>query len=544
MDESDETCPDAVLRRVKCYGRSFLCLPKFSDLQPRFDHFRFFDTQKDDVVLEYSDQDDRYDPDDPDDLDDLDDQFEDPHECLATASNRAHTSLVEKNNNPHDAVQLPLVVARGLPSASQKCFQCGDRCAWAAQTPYDVFSVGFVVGGGAHGIDCVVKMAKLLQCGDRAAVLERTSVCKAPACLISQGMLSVETYSAWLQSATQRPQLMRGTNRASQTSVIVNNMMLLRVLAQTPPCGNGGPILTTAQVTGLFEHIVGDSQYILEREKKFIATAAAVAENQEAFGYRFNDAQRLVDRMARLPRNYALNVLLPLLLDTGLNEFRWKAKLNLLLDIACPKAPDALFAIMCDINSEAQGRPQTGGRLDHVLRHGQDGSVFTADGFKAGLVRAVAKSPSYTLGVVDGSPTLSSVGGKNAANGQQLLKIVSGKSAVARAQGVATAPTCGRIQRNSQVHPQKRYVGVFLAEGLKIEEAEKRVALFLEFHPTGNEVGFEQLRDGSGLSRPCHALRPIVTAPKTLLKNQNSARKRLSSTVLEIVPVVTKKPRF
>ena len=311
-------------------------------------------------------------------------------------------------------------------------------------------------------------------------------------------------------------------------------------------------------MSALFEYVVLNSQQIQENEKRFIATAMAVAENPHLFPFQFGDRQSMVDRMARIPRNYALNVLLPHLLDTELDAFRWSAKGKRLLDTSCPKSSDALWAIMCDMNSEANGRQREHGRLVHRLAASSEEkeAVFTAAGFEKALARAVKASPKYTLTFASGGPTLSSVGGKRGTDKREprykahaLLRILSASerhgSTVAR--GTVAAPTCGSRQLDSGVHTHARYVSIFLAEGLVLEEAIDRVALFVDRHPAGNEVGKERLRKGKPGSKACHALRPL-SAPLAFGYSAASAptraaRMRLDPTYSCLVPVASKRAR-
>lgn len=320
-----------------------------------------------------------------------------------------------------------------------------------------------------------------------------------------------------------------------------------------------GSALTKGKVKALFEYVVLNSQQVQENEKRFISTTMAIVENPKLFPFVFPQPQILVDRVARLPRNYALNVVLPHIVDTNLDEFRWQAKFKRVLETACPKAADAIFAAMCDINSECNGRERENGRLVHRLGHSASAecrAVFTPSGFKAALEKAVAATPEYTLSYAGGSLSLSSVGGKVAVGknapkhkGHELLRILSGsgRSVAASARGVAAAPTCGSRQADSGVHTHERYLSVFLAEGLSYNEALDRTAIFVQKHKAGNVVGKEKLSKGKMAAKACHALRPL-SDPIAFGYDARSAptltsRTRLNNKFAEILPVKPKKPR-
>lgn len=532
-----------MLLRVTCRGKTFLDHREAVVEDPEIDDYAHFATPRARCEISYEAELSGGEGGAADDPGDADEHGSAPEYAPTFGSKNAlaHASCVV----PH--VQAPAVVARGSPPSGFTCACCGKGAGYTLQMPWNAFATAYRVHGGAHAVACVVAMGSMLAQGATRAALKRLAVCKHVNCLMAMDMLDAAEHGAWIASEKQRPQAERGTARKNQSSSFRKNVDLLRYLyTQTPP------ILTGRQVSALFEYVVLNSQQIQENEKRFIATAMAVAENPHLFPFQFGDRQSMVDRMARIPRNYALSVILPHILDTELDAFRWSAKGKRLLETASPKSSDALWAIMCDTNSEANGRQREGGRLVHRLASSSEekGAVFTAAGFKRALARAVKASPKYTLTFSSGGPTLSSVGGRRAAGKRaprykvhELLRILSGSerhgSTVAR--GAIAAPTCGSRQSDSNAHTHERYVAVFLAEGLTLAEATDRAAIFVDRHPVGNAVGKERLRKGKAGSKACHALRPL-SAPLAFGYSATSAptrgaRMRLDPAYSNLVPV-------
>ena len=546
MTEPPDEAP-LVLLRVTCRGKTFLDHRNANVSDPEIDEYGQFTEPRASCDIAYEAELSDGGGDDDDDAEGEAAWMTDLRPGVGTK--RTTTSI------PTGAVgdvTAPPVVARGSPPSGFLCACCGKGTGYTLQTPWNVFATAYRVHGGAHAVACVVAMGSMLEQGATRAAIKRLAVCKDVNCLMAMDMLDAAEHGAWVASEKQRPQAERGTARKSQSSSFRKNVDLLRYLyIQTPP------ILTGGQVTALFEYVVLNSQQIQENEKRFIATAMAVAENPHLFPYAFPSPQRLVDRMARIPRNYALNVILPHILDTELNAFRWSAKGKRVLETASPKSSDALWAIMCDINSEANGRERENGRLVHrlVSPTPNTAAVFTAVGFKKALSQAIAASPKYTLSFSSGGPTLSSVGGKHGAGKgaprykvHELLRILSGSerggSVIAR--GAVAAPTCGSRQSDSGVHTHERYVAVFLAENLSMEEATDRAAIFVDRHPVGNSVGKERLGNGKPGSKACHALRalsaPVSFGYSAASAPTRGARMRLNRNFACLQPV-KKKPR-
>ena len=55
-------------------------------------------------------------------------------------------------------------------------------------------------------------------------------------------------------------------------------------------------------------------------------------------------------------------------------------------------------------------------------------------------------------------------------------------------------------------------------------EAAKRVAIFINEHPSGNKVGFEKLRKGSPFSKACATIRPPEVVRPLVTEQRNSTR--------------------
>jgi len=483
-------------------------------------------------------------------------------EYRPTYSDTKHSTATNKRHAPSATragaeVQAPAVVARGSPPSNFSCACCGKGSGHTLQLPWNVFQTAYRRHGEAHAIGCLVAMGTMLERKQTAEVLKRVTVCKEVKCMIAMDMRDANDHAQWLETVKQRPQAELGTPRKGQSVAFRKNIELLRCLFDQT-----NPVLSAAQVTALFEYVVLNSQQVQENEKRFIATAMAIVENPVHFPFVFPQPQLLVDRIARLPRNYALNVVLPHILDTELDRFRWNAKFKRVLETAAPKASDAIFAAMCDINSEANGREREDGRLVHRLtQEASDAcrAVFTTDGFQDALALAVKASPKYTLNYAGGSLAMNSVGGrhglgKGAPRYQQyeLLRILAGSEhkGVAVGRGAASAPTCGSRQADSGVHTHERYVAVFLAEGLCHDEAVDRAAIFVEHHKAGNLVGKEKLGKGQERAKACHALRPL-SKPVAFKYSARSApthlaQLRLGGALTELTPLtpLRKKPRF
>ena len=537
-----EPCAEAplVLLRVTCRGRTFLD-PRDAVVQdPEIDEYAHFAAPRARCDISYEAE--------------LSDGGDDDESEEGLAPEYAPTFGTKKSSAPATSsvsdVTAPPVVARGSPPSGFTCACCGKGTGYTLQTPWNAFATAYRVHGGAHAVACVVAMGSMLAQGATRAALKRLAVCKDVNCLMAMDMLDAAEHGAWIASEKQRPQAERSTARKNQSSSFRKNVDLLRYLyTQTPP------ILTGGQASALFEYVVLNSQQIQENEKRFIATAMAVAENPHLFPFQFGDRQAMVDRMSRIPRNYALNVILPHILDTELNAFRWSAKGKRVLETASPKSSDSLWAIMCDMNSEVNGRQREDGRLVHRLAASSEekDAVFTAVGFKKALAKAVKASPKYTLTFSAGGPTLSSVGGKHGAGKRaprykvhELLRILSGSerhgSTVAR--GAVAAPTGGSRQSDSGVHTHGRYVAVVLAEGLTLEEAIDRAAIFVDRHPVGNVVGKERLGKEKPGSKACHALRPLgpplAFGYSAKSAPTRGARMRLDPAYSSLVPVAKK----
>lgn len=438
-------------------------------------------------------------------------------------SERKHSTATDKRHAHHTTqpgadVQPPAVVARGMPPSNFTCANCGEGSGFTLQLPWNVFATAYRSRGPAHAIECVCAMSTMLERKQMTAVLKRVTVCKNVACMIAMDMRDANEYAQWLQT-DQRPQAELGTPRKGQSASFRKNIDLLRCMYRNERGGQRA--LSASQVKALFEYVVLNSQQVQENEKRFIATAMAIVDNPKLFPFVFSQPQVLVDRIARLPRNYALNVILPHILNTDLDDFRWHSKYKRVLETAAPKASDCIFAAMSDINSENNGREREGGRLVHRLAPGASDAcraVFTPDGFKAALSLAIKASPEYPLSYAGGSLAMNSVGGKNglgkdAPRYQQyeLLRILAGseRKGSAVGKGAVAAPTCGSRQADSGVHTHERYVAVFLAEGLSLAEALDRTAIFVQRYKAGNLVGKEKLGKGQQKAKACHALRPL-----------------------------------
>lgn len=471
----------------------------------------------------------------------------------STATNNRHAHHASQ---PGAEVQAPAVVARGSPPTSFTCACCGKGSGYTLQLPWNVFQTAYRRHGEAHAVNCIVAMGTMLERKQTTEVLKRVTVCKDVKCMIAMDMRDANDHAQWLETANQRPQAELGTPRKGQSAAFRKNIELLRCMFDQPT-----PALSPAMVTALFEYVVLNSQQVQENEKRFIATAMAIVENPVHFPFVFPQPQVLVDRIARLPRNYAVNVVLPHVLDKSLGSFRWKAKFKRVLETSAPKASDAIFAAMCDMNSEANGREREDGRLVHRLT--QDASaachaVFTPGGFQAALALAVQASPQYTLSYAAGSLAMNSVGGKRGLGrgapryqAHELLRILAGseRKGTATARGAASAPTCGSRQADSGVHTHERYVGVFLAEGLTHAEAVDRAAIFVQHHKAGNLVGKEKLGEGQEKAKACHVLRPL-SDPVAFVYSAasaptHSAQLRLGGACTELMALtpLRKKPR-
>lgn len=424
------------------------------------------------------------------------------------------------------AIETPCVIARGSRPLSYTCWCCQTNAAADLQMPDEVFEVAYCTMGPAEAICCLKSMGTLLEERKYDEVITRAACCRQVKCMIAQSKLTRDNYEAWyysvINSEKPRAQLMRGTERKDQGVKFSDNVLLLRWIAVQRP-----PPLTDAQIAALFHWVVVNSQFIQEREKRFIATAMSIAESA-TFGFKMSNWQSFVDRMASVPRNYVHQLILPHIMDTTRDTERWQSWGNRLLETAFPKAPDAAFMIMCLENWEGQGRPMVEGRPAHRIPVGASyKELFTVHGFRTALTRAVAENPTYHLFYASAPPSKSTVKmgkGQSRADTQQLLKLVSGShrrcyTIANGVRGKKAAPTCGAVQADSGVHTEQRYNGV--AEGLLLKGDEKKqaVSLFIDVHRAGNSVGHEKLQGAKAdrtKSKACATIRTVqeYTPPK------------------------------
>jgi len=358
--------------------------------------------------------------------------------------------------------------------------------------------------------------------------------------MLAQNILKYECYEAWARSLTARTQLERGTDRKDQGLSFSENLIFLRTLAVMSPCP-----LTDEELFALFEWLVLHAQWIQEREKRFIATAMAVAQNPHLFGYTFANKQRFVDRMGSFVRKYALNVIFPHIMDTtspqGIKWHRWKSTANCLLETGMPKAPDVVFALLCEDNWEAWGEPKdANGRYEHRVPRGnpESAKLFTREGFEEALTRCThintgkvnPKTREEVLVAVQYKLSFASeaeAGSSKRNDAAKLQKKISGSHRKLYTVGhaVAAAPTCGSAQANSGVHPRYRNEGIWKALDYNSQEAKARTDLYMQDHENGNSVGHEKQSSGDkSKSKACTVIRPITAYVPPPVKEYNPAR--------------------
>ncbi len=464
---------------------------------------------------------------------------------FGTTYDEAKRSHEAQNMHNIAAVTAPAVVARGTPPTSYPCYCCGTTMGVEVQTPEAVFTVAFVSQGAVAAMACITEMAELLEAENISEVTRRTAVCHTVRCMLGQRVLTTDNYEAWVLS-DKRPQLEKGTDRKDQGLIFADNIIFLRCLAVQKP-----KILTDAQLRALFKWVVSHSQFVQEREKRFIATAMAVAENPTAFGYTFSDGQSFVNKMASFTARYLIQIVFPFILRLDLTAARWKSGANCILETAMPKPYDVVYAYMCEDNWIAQGSPVENGRRVHrVIKGAAHAALFQAIGFKDALKAAITANPTYVM-LFSGAAITNTArtSAHTTREMQHLTKVVSGKRAVTVGHGVSGMPTCGARQNNSGVHPIPRYRSIFKAGGSSDAECDAMVDLFMQKYDNGNAVGFEKHvpKDPQSLSKACAVLRSVeLYVPPTIvpatskrremvehaptfvaLKNNNGSKKRI-----------------
>ena len=468
----------------------------------------------------------------------------------------SHDDRVERGQTGMDLgfLRTPVCQTRGASLDHVKCFQCQERPAWDMQTLSEVFHTcwrRFDTGHEEAAVHCVVQMAQMLKSAQDAQVVARCCVCNSVDCLLRAGLMDPEWRIEWL-NGPRRPQDERETARKDQVPLLESNIRIMHSLVQ-------GGVLALEDVQHLMRFVAMNSQFVQEREKKFIATAMAVAENEHLFGYRFPDPQRFVNRMANFIHGYMIHVVVPHIMDCSTTPTQWNAHLQKLLDTALPKAPDAIYALMVEANAEQgnferepaaplpadfdrarQKLPfgehvQKHGRFVHRVGYGNTTMVkmFVPEHFFERLKKCVDASPHYELDYASSTKRMHA----NAGNVYEALRVANtekgvvkikrfeiqvamralngtyGKRITTPANGVAELPTSGDLQLETNVHPRLRYHNLWLAFGCDAIESEDRVAMMLEYHPPRNEVGRELLRTGVA-TKACYALRtPTVGIP-------------------------------
>ena len=446
-------------------------------------------------------------------------------------------------------VTTPLVHAHNPPPACEVCFCCKSKTACAYQMPEEVFMQAADTNPG-FGIECVKEMAQLLLAGNNAEVRRRTACCRTVDCMLAQKVLKYECYEAWVISLTSRTQLERGTDRKDQGLTFGENVIFLRTLAVMSPSP-----LSEEELFALFKWLVLHSQWIQEREKRFIATAMCVANNPHVFGYTFAKKQRFVDRMGSFVRRYALNVIFPHIMDTaskqGTNHKRWKSTANCLLETGMPKAPDVVYALLCQDNWEAWGEPKDAdGRYEHRVPRGNPDSaaLFTREGFEEALTRcthtktgrtdpktgkevlaAIACTLSFASEAeAGGSAGMAAAGvsSNKRTETHKLHKKIAGSHRKLWTVGhaVAAAPTCGSAQANSGVHPRDRNENCWRAFDHDRAEAKALTDLYMQDHENGNTVGHEKQSANKDKSKACTVIRPITAYVPPPVKQFNPTR--------------------
>ena len=467
-------------------------------------------------------------------------------------------------------LKTPAVMARGWPVNHVSCWQCQRRPGWLLQNPHDVYDTAYrtalardptLCASGQEGVEAVLAMANLLEEGDEAEVVARTACCENIDCLLRASLMTPEHRIKWL-AGPRRPQDERETARKDQVHVMEENMRLLHALRKSGA-------LSTNKVRHMMRFLALNSQFVQEREKKLIATAMAVAENDHRFGYTFAQPQAFVNRMANHTHGYVMNVLVPHVLDrVGFATAEaWEAHLQRLLDTAIPKAPDIIYALICDENARqgnyerepAQALPdeydiardghlfgadvQQNGRLVHRIGHGcKHADLFDPRGFLLRMQAAVAATPHYELDFASSHRRLHA----NAGDVYRALRVSNTDRSTRRptikrfeihvavralegnknrrvttsGNGVWGPPTCASLQRQTNVHPQLRYLGVWLAEGYSRAEAELRNSMILQYYGRNNSVGKEPMRSGLG-SKECFILRPVAIGVQLLCDPAN-----------------------
>jgi hypothetical protein len=442
----------------------------------------------------------------------------------------------QSGENSVTDVTTPLVNAHNPPPACEVCFCCKKKAACDYQTTEAVFWKGWVKTNGVFGIDCVKDMARLLLANNYVEVRRRTACCRTVGCMLAQGLLKYECYEAWVRSPTSRTQLERGTDRKDQGLAFSENIIFLRTLAVMTPCP-----LSAEELRALFQWVVLHSQWIQEREKRFIATAMCVANNPHLFGYTFSKKQRFVDRMGSFVRRYALNVIFPHILNVDLKWYRWKSTANCLLETGMPKAPDVVFALLCEDNWEAWGEPKDAdGRYKHRVPRGNPDSakLFTREGFEEALTRCThgktgkvdTKTGKEILLAVQQRLNFASeadAGSSKRNDAEKLQKKISGSHRKLYTVGhaVSAPPTCGSAQANSGVHPRYRNEGIWKALDYTNQEAKARTDMYMQDYENGNTVGHEKQSSGDkSKSKACTVIRPITAYVPPPVKQFNTTR--------------------
>lgn len=463
------------------------------------------------------------------------------HDTRATFENGRNHGIGDDDGGhgilSSDDIKAPAVQARGKPPTRWKCIACHTGTGYELQTPVNVFNTAYRRGGRVEAVKNVVAMAKRLEACDEDTVNGACACCKNPLCMLKLDLLQAKQYSKWL-ATKQRQQEELGTARSGQNATFSDNVYLLHILHSTKG------VLTESQVRALFSFVVRNSQYIQEREKRFSATAVAVVDNPQAFGYTFPDPEDLIRRMARLPHAYAMRVMLPHILRTDMKPKKWEAGRKQVMDQAFPKAADVVYALMCDSNARAHNyQEDDAGRLVHAVPT-ELVPLFTHEGFAKNLQDACDAKPKTDLAFSGGgNAPLSTANSRRKPTKQDHLQRrlldCGGRSMLTSGRAAAAFPTCGSRQLDSGVRTWKRYRAIFETDaGLTAEQADKRTKLFVDYHPRGNTVGKEKLNKTSEFSKHCHALRmPTVRAAVTTASSWRNAIANKHDDMRQIRPV-------